>query len=472
MPMNPAVKQPLVRILGAAVLFLLSAYPSSDSAGAVKVIESNEMVIELGVGSGRLIRLDSAMSTAFVAEPKIADIQVKSPRLVYVFAREPGETSLFAVDDRERVLLNARIRVTHDLDGLRTALGGMLPDSAIKVKSLNSSIILTGRVPNATAAEDARRIAVPFSPQEGGVINQLRVDSPNQVSLRVRIAEVSREVVKELGFNWESSISKNDFGFVLGTGRDAIPAGSSSFLRATQDVLGLTLNRGGLNLATLVDALETEGLITLLAEPNLTTVSGETASFLAGGEFPIPVSQDNGQVTIEFKKFGVSLAFTPTIVGNGRINMRVRPEVSQLTSTGSVTANNFNIPALTTRRAETTVELGSGQSFAIGGLLQNNVDEDVRKFPGLGDLPILGPLFRSNRFQRNETELVILVTPYIVRPVSASRMAMPNDGLVMPNDTERIMAGQTYRPRLKESRPVPIGPGGERLIGPAGFELE
>jgi pilus assembly protein CpaC len=348
----------------------------------------------------------------------------------------------------------------------------ILPEEEVRISSVNGAVLLSGEVSSLSAADDAARLAARFATEEAGVINQLKVNAPNQVSLRVRIAEVSREVVKELGFNWESVASQEGYGFVLGTGRDVIPTDENFFLRATQDALGLSLSRGGLNLALLIDALETEGLVSVLAEPNLTAVSGETASFLAGGEFPIPVALKDDKVTIEFKKFGVSLSFTPTILGKDRINIRVRPEVSQLSTTGAVTANNFNIPALTTRRAETTVEMGSGQSFAIGGLLQNNVNHDIRRFPGLGDVPVLGTLFRSNSFQRDETELVIIVTPYIVKPVDSPKMALPNDGLVMPNDTERLIMGQTHRPQLQDSKPTPKTPGGQGLYGPAGFELE
>jgi pilus assembly protein CpaC len=441
-------------------------------AHAVKVINTDGVTIEMDAGKGRLIRLNGVASTVFVAEPEIADIQVKSPRLVYVFAKKPGETSLYAVDANDRVLVNAHIRVSHNLGRLRSALRSLMPDSEISVRSIDGAVVLSGRVDTASESEEARRIATRFSPEEGGVINQLGVTAPNQVSLRVRIAEVSREVTKELGFNWESTFSKGDWGSVLGTGRDVIPDDSSSFLRSTQDALGITLSRSGINLNVLIDALENQGLVSILAEPNLTAVSGETASFLAGGEFPIPVAQENNKVTIEFKKFGVSLAFTPTLIHGSRISMRVRPEVSQLTTTGSIQVNNFNIPALSTRRAETTVELGSGQAFAIGGLLQDNINHEVRRFPGLGSVPILGSLFRSDSFQRNETELVIIVTPYLVRPTDASRLAAPTDGLVMPNDTERVLMGMTHRPSMPQGQPVPDGPQGRRLHGPAGFELE
>jgi pilus assembly protein CpaC len=215
-----------------------------------------------------------------------------------------------------------------------------------------------------------------------------------------------------------------------------------------------------------------EGLVKVLAEPNLTALSGESARFLAGGEFPILVPDSNGRVTVEVKKFGVSLAFTPTLAGD-RINLHVRPEVSQLSNANSVTLNNFEVPSLVTRRAETTVELGSGQSFAIAGLLQNNVTHNINKFPGLGDIPVLGGLFRSDRFQREESELVILVTPYIVQPAAkANLLAAPTDGFAPPDDKQRLLYGGTHRLNSQVGPNRSIAPDGSTLIGPIGFQLD
>jgi pilus assembly protein CpaC len=227
-----------------------------------------------------------------------------------------------------------------------------------------------------------------------------------------------------------------------------------------------------LDINGLVDALNNEGLVSILAEPNLTAVSGEQATFLAGGEFPILVPDSDGRVTISFKQFGVSLAFKPTLMGDNHISLKVNPEVSQLSDTGAVNLNGFTVPALTTRRAQTTVELGSGQSFVIAGLLQNNLTHDLSKLPGLGELPVLGPLFRSDRFRRNESELVIIVTPYIVRPVSAPMLAAPTDGLRPPSDADRVLYGRTNGVSAAKPAPGPVGSDGQGLVGPVGYVLE
>ncbi|HEY4135591.1 MAG TPA: type II and III secretion system protein family protein, partial [Alphaproteobacteria bacterium] len=429
-------------------------------------------VINIEVNKGRLVRLDQPVTSVFLADPAIADVQVKSPTLVYVFGKKAGETSLFAVDGEDQILANFSIAVTHNLSALDQALRRYLPDTAIQVSSLGDAVVLTGTVQTAAQSEDARSLAARLAGGDANVINRLSLNGPTQVNLRVRIAEVQRTVLKQIGVNWETILNAGSFVFGLGTGRDIVSAAGVLQRSPTADNLSAGIHGGNWNANAMLDALESQGLLTVLAEPNLTTTTGETASFLAGGEFPVPVPQDNNTITVDFKKFGVGLSFTPTILADGRINMRVRPEVSQLTSTGEVRVNNLVIPALTTRRADTTVELGSGQSFAIAGLIQNNSTHDVRKFPGLGDLPVLGALFRSTEFQRNESELVILVTPYVVKPVSNPRMASPTDGLVAPTDGDRLATAPLYKPQQQGLAPAPVLSSGRRLIGQTGFMLD
>jgi pilus assembly protein CpaC len=273
---------------------------------------------------------------------------------------------------------------------------------------------------------------------------------PLQVNLRVRVAEVNRSLLKQFGVNLlgigsDFQVSQGDGIYVPPAGQVPDPGedATGQIIRGTiGTTFGLSKRFLGLDLIGRLNLAETDGLVTTLAEPNLTALSGETASFLAGGEFPIPVAQGNSGITIEYKQYGVGLAFTPIVLEDGRISMRVRPEVSELSNEGSIKLNDFVVPALTTRRAETTVELGSGQSFMIGGLLRNALTNDVNKAPFLGDLPVLGALFRSTSFKRQETELVIVVTPYLVRPVSG-RMALPTDGMRAPTDAQRIVLGQT-----------------------------
>jgi pilus assembly protein CpaC len=358
----------------------------------------------------------------------------------------------------------------------------MVPDGAVDVKAVDESLVLSGHVDTPGEAEEARRVARNFVSDDKQLINHISIDAPNQVNLRVRIAEVQHNVVKQLGINWDTIGEFGKMTLGLATGSPVAPVLDTFITRnvgpgGTTNSLfgGFDTNR--INIDTVIDLLDQNGFVNILAEPNLTTTSGETASFLAGGEFPIPVPQPGSggsapTITVSYKPFGVALAFTPVLLAGGRISIRVRPEVSQITTNGQVQINGFSIPALTTRRAETTIELGSGQTFAIGGLLQNNINDTVNKVPGLNELPILGALFRSTAFQRNETELVILVTPYLVRPVSDQRLATPRDGFVPPNDYDMYMRNRTERPSAPPGGQSPVGPNGNGVIGPAGFILQ
>jgi pilus assembly protein CpaC len=451
---------------------LITAASSIAPAG---VISSSASRIGLEINKGTLVRLSQPASTVFVADPEIADIQMKSAGLVYIFGRKAGETALYAVDDRERVVLGTTLVVSHNVSRLRQALRAVAPDADVDIISVDNSLILTGNVRSPVEAENIRAVAARFAPDANSLINQLRVVAPNQINLRVRVAEVSKETLKQFGINWES-IARLGGNVLFGAafGRDFV-TGNTFTREGAANTLAGSYRNGSQDINAAIDALATEGLITVLAEPNLTALSGETASFLAGGEFPIPIAQNGSNnatsITVEFKTFGVGLAFTPHLLDAGRINLRVRPEVSQLSTAGAVQLSGFTIPALTTRRAETTVELGSGQSFVIAGLLQNNSTQDISKVPLLGDLPILGALFKSDRFRRNESELVIIVTPYIVRPVSG-RIAAPTDGYVAPSDVERILGAQSYKQQLPDSGERPIIKDGQGLVGPSGFQLD
>ncbi|MDH3660098.1 MAG: type II and III secretion system protein family protein [Alphaproteobacteria bacterium] len=459
-------------------LCLAGPVPSAQAqTERVEKLSASDQV-DIEVGKGQVIRLPRPASTVFVADPEIADVQAQSPSIIYLFGRRAGSTSMFAVDENDSVLLRSSVKVDHNLAGLRGAIDRLLPDHAVNVSSVDGSIVLDGKVESPTEAQELRELASRYLGEDETLLNRTRVGAPTQVHLRVRVAEVSREVIKEFGFNWETLFNSGNFTFGFASGRDLINTGGAIFrspANAGGNAPGIgfgSYNTGSASVSSAIDALAEEGLVTVLAEPNLTALSGETASFLAGGEFPIPVASDDDEVQIEFKEFGISLAFTPTVLSRNRISLRVRPEVSELSDNGAITINGLTIPALATRRAETTVELGSGQSFAVGGLLSNDVQNTVSKFPGLGDLPVLGTLFRSQRFQTNETELVILVTPYLVSPVSEPVLATPADGYEPPNDIERILEGRLHHARLRPGRGAPQGPNKQRLVGPIGFVLD
>lgn len=448
-------------ITAAALAFLMLALltivsPPALAQSSVRTLVSGQETVELEVNKGVLVRLPHPASAVFVANPAFADIAIKSPTLVYVMGKRTGVTSLFAVDANDQVLADINLVVSHNLTDIRSSIATLLPNTQLEAHSVPGGLLLTGLVNTAREAEEARRIGDRFLAEDEALINQILVVGPNQVNLRVRIAEVSRSVLKRLGFNFDLLGTVGNFAFGLATGGTfAASALAGGTTLANNGAIGASHFGGSIDANGVIDALEDEGLVTLLAEPNLTALSGETASFLAGGEFPVPIAQDDGKITVEFKSFGVSLAFTPTIVSDGRISLKVLPEVSSLSSSGAVTLNGISIPALSTRRANTTVELASGQSFAIAGLLQANGNQTVNEFPGLADIPILGALFRSTNFKRNETELVIIVTPYLVRPVSTAALASPTDGFEIPDDFDRVFKGETRRPEQTEPQEAP-----------------
>ena len=451
-----------------------AAVTTSAPPSGVSQVPAKGPPILLEAGKGTLIRLPRPAATVFIANPDVADVQVKSPSMIYVNAKTPGETVLYAVDADDNVLLNAPIRVEHDVSRLRESLHALIPGENVAVESVDGSLVLKGNVSTALRAEKANALATSIANEaKGKVVNQLSVATPNQVNLRVKIAEVSRTVLKALGVNWTKLNGNTTFATNNPTTGGQI---------AVQNAINFALGPKSALINMTVDALAQEGLLTILAEPNLTATSGQPASFLAGGEFPVPVagSASNGiaTITVAFKEFGIRLDFTPTVIDAQHVSLRVRPEVSQLTNTGAVsvpiTANNtVTIPALTVRRAETTLELGSGESFALGGLLSHSLEQDISKVPGLGDIPILGQLFRSSRFQKGETELVIIVTPYLVKPApTVASLQSPTDGFVTPHDVQTIINGATYRQTLPAGEKVRVAPGAQGLVGPVGFRLD
>ena len=425
----------------------------------------------ISAGRGQLITVPGRMADVFVADDKIADVQIKSPSQLYIFGKTGGVTTIYASNAGGQVIWSANVRVGSNIDSVDGMLRLAMPDAKVFVTTFGSNtVLLTGTIGAPEDAAEAKRLVEAFMGKDTNVISRLKMATPLQVNLQVRFAEVSRSLVRTLGANLNTYDSTGGFKFGLSTGRGAfkitpgVPASGATPATATtatytsingQTTLAAFTKFLGLDIGAAFDLAERDGLVTTLASPNLTALSGETADFLAGGEYPIPISQGLGSTSIEYKRFGVSLAYTPTVLSNGRISIRVRPEVSELSSEGAVTLNGFQVPALTIRRAETTVELGSGQSFMIAGLMSNNAHSTIDKTPGAGDIPILGNLFRSTTFQKGQSELVIVVTPYLVNPVSANDIKLPTDGFETPNLAEQLLLNKNNAGKTGGDRPKP-----------------
>ncbi|WP_255504745.1 type II and III secretion system protein family protein [Novosphingobium sp. EMRT-2] len=454
-------------LLPAALLVTPLALAGALDAASAQSVTSPARSIAIAIGRGELITLPGRMSDVFVANNDIADVQVKATNQLYVFGKAGGETTVYASNGKGDVIWSANVRVGTNIDSVDQMLHLAMPDAKISTATMNSTVLLTGTVGAPEDAAEAERLVKAFVGDKTQVISRLKLATPLQVNLQVRIAEVSRSLVKSLTSNITSIDGTGGFKFGIGqgsaastfhpgaplgvgssvsyygvdpsTGQVALLPGTTVNPASTGTTLAAAGKLFGLGMLAKLDAAETVGLATTLAQPNLTTMSGETADFLAGGEFPIPMSQGLGTTSVEYKRYGVSLSYTPTVLSNGRISMRVRPEVSELSSQGAVQISGFTIPGLTVRRTETTVELGSGQSFMIAGLMNSNSQNNIQKLPGAGDIPILGSLFRSTGFKRGETELVIVVTPYLVNPVDANQIKLPTDGFQAANDLQRIL---------------------------------
>lgn len=433
---------------------------------------------------GKLLRLPSPASAVIAADPAVADVQVLSPSLVYVSGKSVGETMILAVDSHDNEVMQATVTVIHNISKLNAAVKSILPDAKVKFQSVDSALVMNGDVDTPMQADEIKRLATPFVKSNQTLINMLHPLGSNQVMLKVKIAEVDRSQLKTFGISLQNITTPNNFMFGILNGRSILSTTNEfkpGALLPTQSGTAGTIfgsyNDRGNNFNSVIDALEDNGLVATLAEPTLTTQSGQPASFLAGGQIPVPSvtgSAGSQQVSVTYQPYGVSLNFTPVVLSKDRISMLVAPSVSSLTTTGEIQDAGFTIPALQTRQASTTVELASGQSFIIGGLLQNDHTNDVTKFPFLGDLPVLGALFRSTSFQHNQTELVIIVTPYIVEGVN-SRQAMrdPTQGFVEASDAERILMGKLYKdiPAENEAEALPVADK-PHLQGPAGYILK
>jgi pilus assembly protein CpaC len=463
----PEVSTP--RPVGTPLVLSSPGASPAATVGATPVVSQRAprvQSIALEAGTGRIVTLSAPAASIFAADPRVAEVRPASPTSLFVLGIAAGRTTIAAIGDAGAAIAQYDVTVlpsSYSAAQAQSAIAAQFPGQNVHVATRPNGLVVSGTVPAAAEADQAMQTARDFAGAGQTVESRLAVVGGQQVNLRVRIAEVSRNVIRQLGINWSNLASLGQsaaIGVVTGNPlANTLVSASVAALSYSSHTANHTLD-----INAVIDAMAQDQLVHVLAEPNLTAMSGETASFLVGGEFPIPIAQQNNQVTVEFKQYGVSLAFVPTVLSNGRINMRVRPEVSALSTQGAVQLgvgnSSIQVPALTVRRAETTVELASGQSFAIAGLLQDNTTMNGNALPGIGEIPILGALFRSDSFQRNETELVIVITPYLVSGVAnPSKLKLPTDGWKPPGDLERILLLRQSARETGSASPAPHIPG-------------
>lgn len=441
---------------------------SADVRGSLSVTAGQEV----------LVRLDQDAGSVFVGDPEVADVHMPTPRVVVVLGKKPGTTTLFALTPGGAQVLKRSVSVGADLDTLRRMISARFPGINLQINAGPGSLQVSGDVPGSDVADAVVQMVTPYLSDKQVIVNRMTIAHPLQVQLRVRITEVDRNVTQQLGVNWQSLGTPGNWQTGLFSGRSIFATAGSSGVSsspvnlATNGAFSLLTGFASShwNIQMLLDALNQEGLLTVLAEPNLVALSGQTASFLAGGEFPIPVSQTNGAIDVDFKQFGVKLDFTPTVLNDHRISLKVRPEVSQIDTSVSINTNGITIPGLSVRRADTTVELGSGQSFAIAGLLQNNTSNTISQVPGLGSIPVLGKLFSSSNYQNNKTELVIIVTPYLVEPTSSDKLHSALDSVMQPVGDVEYSFQHAFGARGGDSAGKDADAGSApRLVGQAGY---
>lgn len=481
---NKTFSRPAVRAaLAAMAAFAVATAPASaqrgtqqvriDAGGGSEVSKS----IVLPLDKSAIVELPYAAADVLVAQPNVVDAVVRTPRRVYLLGLSVGQTNAFFFDAQGRQILNLEIQVERDVDTLADVIRRVMPDSRVEVDAVNDNIILRGTVQSPAESANANSLAGRFINDPNKVVNMLKIRDPEQVMLKVRIVEMQRQLLKQLGVTTSGTWRLSDAAFNY-------TAANSIGTTGGIGLGGQKLNTGDLErFDASLQAFESNGLIRVLAEPNLTALSGEAARFLAGGEFPVPVGQDDGVITIEFKEFGVGLGFTPLVMGQGRINLKVSTEVSEVTTENAffvpgvttvddngnlITTAGLSIPGLSVRRANTTMELPSGGSLVMAGLLQEDMRSTVEGVPGMKDVPILGQLFRSRNYQNSETELVIIVTPYLVDPTHESELLDPTKGFVPASDAETILMGKlisTYGLAGSGAREA-------ALQGPMGFILD
>ena len=449
------------RAAGLAVLTMLASAPALTPASAadprggstisVAAADSTSRAVSLGVGKSVAIDLPADIKDVLVADPATANAVVRSTRRAYIIGVKVGQTNVFFFDANGQQIAGFDIAVTRDLNGMRAALRHAFPEADIRVNGIGTGIMLSGTAMNAGEAQQAYDLAVKLAGDDK-VVNGIAVRGRDQVMLKVNVAEVQRNVIKQLGVNLTGQV---------GYGSNVVNFNTSNPFSATGMALSDTALSGSpiRGVTATLKAMDRAGLIRTLAEPNLTAISGETASFVAGGEFPIPAglscdttkSPPVCQSQIDFKKFGVSLMFTPVVMSGGRISLKVLTEVSELSSENAITlqppgsTTSLTIPSIRTRRADTVVEIPSGGTLAMAGMIQEQTKQQINGVPGLMQLPVLGALFKSRDFINNQTELVVLVTPYIVKPVAQKELSRPDDGYADPSDQSTVLLGRLNR---------------------------
>ena len=451
----------LVRLSLVAALFAASAAIGSLPAQAAEQVpvapmtapERGTRFLALGIGKSIVIDLARDTKDVLVADPKIANAVVRSARRAYLIGVAPGQTSVVFFDGEGKQIVAYDIEVGRDAAGVREVLRRIAPRASIRVDAVNDSVVLSGMVASAEEAQQVVDAAAKLVGDPKKVVNGLTIQGKEQVLLKVTVAEVQRNVLKQLGIDLNGSIQIG--AVAVGTPLSPFVV-NNPFTVQNQAIsntqIPTTVNLPGVtgSITATLRAMEQSGVLRTLAEPNLTAISGESAKFLAGGEFPIPAGQTcdptNGcQIQIQFKQFGVALDFTPVVLSEGRISLRVATEVSELTSEGAIKLASISVPALKVRRANSTIELPSGGSLTLAGLLQEQTKHNINGFPGLMNLPILGALFKSRDYQNGQTELVIIVTPYIVKPVARKELSRADDGFADTTDPQTVLLGRINR---------------------------
>ncbi|MER9209906.1 MULTISPECIES: type II and III secretion system protein family protein [unclassified Mesorhizobium] len=430
--------------LAAAAMLGLSAPAKADN-DIVHVSSTTNASIKVAKGKPKTVMTNAAFYQIVIGDPEIANVNPLTDKSFYVLGNNLGTTGIALFDENKQLVGTVDIEVTLDTDQLASTIRASVPDAKIKVGSANGRVVLSGEADDAVAAEKASKIASRFSGNEE-VINSVNISSSQQVQLNVRFVEINRQAGQDLGAKYSAN-----FAYGIG-GRDVTLDPGTVPGAGNGEIIGRLLSNG-LSIDVAIKALEERGLARRLAEPNLIARSGQTASFLAGGEFPIPVSEDNGKISVSYKKYGVSLDFTPTVLKDGLVSLDIAPEVSSIDASASYNIGNISVPGFIVRRAKTSVDLKNGQSFMIAGLLQSQNDITTSRLPGLGKLPVLGSLFSSKSYQRRETDLVIIVTPYLVKPVDPSKKLLePTDGTqpasnvdYFLNNTEEVKSSEANR---------------------------